>query len=118
MDGVFGNGLPEDAAALPESRFVAVGARVCQSYLRDQRSAALSSWSNRSNWIFVFYFGIDDDRLWVPTRTTSARAHPTNRIINLGHPLARGAKRLLIFGYSIGLGMLCVLTAIATGSRW
>lgn len=118
MDGVFGNGLPEDGVALPEGRLVALGSRACIGYLQEQRSAALSIWSNRKNWVFGFYFGRGDERLWVARRFRTGKAHASKRVLNLAHPLAKGALGLLVFGYAIGLSMACVLTAYATGSRW
>ncbi len=118
MDGVFGNGVPDEGVALSESRFVALGSRVCQGYVREQRSAALNVWTNRKNWVFGSYFGREDDRLWVPRRMRDGRAHEKQRVLNLAHPLAKGALGLLAFGYAIGLALLCVITAIASGSRW
>jgi len=102
----------------PERKEIWIGSRVYKEYIHQRSQTGLSVWKQRKNWVFGFYLGVGDERLWVPKRLRNGNPSADHRVLNLRHPLARGAMGILVLGYCIAVAGLAVLTAWATGSRW
>lgn len=103
--------------AVVDSRIMKLGTHVSQEYIRSLRAKNDAVWSEKKSWLFGFYFGTGDDRLWVPKRTKNG-PHPDRRIINFAHPEGKQAGQILMIAYVIGAVALVVVGAIAIGVRW
>ncbi len=104
--------------ALIESRFMAVGTRLAQPLVDELRAKNDAVWSDRRNWVFGFYFGAGDTRLWAPPRRRRKERSGEKLVINFMHPEGRRALPILFLGYFIAGVNFAVLVAIACGARW
>lgn len=93
-------------AAVPpmtEPRYIAFASRLAQPLLQSVRQGNEAVWQDNASWKFGFYFGKGDRRLWVPRPTPFGAPHPEERVINFCHPAAKGALRILVLAYVIGI---------------
>ncbi|MCG9895233.1 MAG: hypothetical protein MH204_07145 [Fimbriimonadaceae bacterium] len=75
--------------------------RLCRPILEGRRAVNQACWADRNNWVFGFYFGAEDSRLWVP-RMRRGEPDDDVRVLNFAHPLGRPASRILLLAYLIG----------------
>jgi len=93
-------------AAVPlisEPASIAFASRLAQPLLQSLKQGNEAVWQDNASWKFGFYFGKGDRRLWVPKPTPFGAPHPEERVINFCHPAAKGAFRVLVLVYAIGI---------------
>ena len=104
--------------AVVDSRIMSMGTNMSQEYIESVRAKNDAVWTDRRSWLLGFYFGIGDDRLWVPRRISKGRQHPDKRIINFAHPLGKQAAQILMLAYFIGALAAIIVTAMFLGYSW
>lgn len=85
--------------------------------LEGRRARNQASWVDAENWVFGFYFGYGDTRLWVPRKMKGGEPSEDRCLINFGHPLGRKAFRILALAYIAGATFFGFLTAVLLGYR-
>ncbi len=96
----------------PVRRSNGLGLYLSTDTLVEELASDLQIWNDRKCWLGPLYFGKGDRRLYVPRRLKRKGEHPSSKVLNLCHPLARlGAIRIL-FGYFI------LLTAVLAVVGW
>ena len=106
------------ARAVVSPSVTGVGTRVSQEYIQSLLARNNAIWSEKGSWLLGFYFGVGDDRLWVPRRRKGGVPDPEARIINFSHPRGRQPAQILMLVYLISAVTVVVLGAIAGGYRW
>ncbi|MBS1721371.1 MAG: hypothetical protein JSS66_00020 [Armatimonadetes bacterium] len=91
-----------------------VASRLFEPFIDERRERNEAVWSDQNRWLFGYYFGRGDTRLWVPRRNGA----DGGRVINFSHPLGRKAFRILVLAYGIGTVSAAIVAAAALGARW
>jgi len=104
--------------ALVEPRTISIGSRMAQPYVDEVRRKNDEVWQNRRHWFLGFYFGVGDDRLWVPARLKRMQPHPSKRIINFMHPEGAKALPILMLCYFVAGVTVTMVAAMLMGARW
>ena len=106
------------ARAVVSPSITGVGTRVSHEYIESRLARNSAIWAERGSWLLGFYFGVGDDRLWVPRRRKGGEPDPEARIINFSHQCGRQPAQILMLVYLISAITVVVLGAIAAGYRW